>query len=120
MDRALLPNVAQQNSAGVLLMLDLGFDADARGWGGVPALHWAACRGNPGLVKGMLARGVKPIDIGGELATPVHQALYARWNPEGDYAGTLTELVAGGVPLPAQLKPSGDAALDELVVRLRV
>jgi ankyrin repeat protein len=120
LDRGLLPNVAQQNSAaGVLLMLDLGFDPDARGWGGVTALHWAACRGNPALVKGMLGRGVKPIDIGGQFATPVHQALYCRWNPDGDYAATLTELVAGGVPLPAELRPCGDAELDALVARLR-
>jgi ankyrin repeat protein len=119
-DRALLPNVAQQNSAaGVLLMLDLGFDADAGGWGGVRALHWAACRGNPALVKGMLARGVKAVDIGGQAGTPVHQALYNRWYQDGDYLGTLTELVAGGVPLPADLKPTGDAALDAAVVRLR-
>jgi ankyrin repeat protein len=120
MDRALIASVAQQNSAaGVLLMLDLGFDPDARGWGGSTALHWAACRGNPALVKGMLARGVRPIDIGGEAGTPVHQALYHRWNPAGDYVGTLDVLVAGGVPLPADLKPTGDAALDDAVARLR-
>jgi ankyrin repeat protein len=119
-DRALIANVAQQNSAaGVLLMLDLGFDPAAGGWGGVTALHWAACKGNPALVKAMLARGCKSIDIGGPFATSIHQALYCRWNPEGDYAGTLTELVAGGVPLPAQLDPCGDAALDALVERLR-
>jgi hypothetical protein len=62
---------------------------------------------------------VKPIDIGGQFATPVHQALYCRWNPDGDYAATLTELVAGGVPLPAELRPCGDAELDALVARLR-
>jgi ankyrin repeat protein len=119
-DRSLIANVAQQNSAaGVLLMLDLGFDPDVGGWGGVPALHWAACRGNPALVKGMLARGVRPLDLGGDAGTPVHQALYQRWNDEGDYPGVLEALVAGGVPLPANLKPSGDAALDELVARLR-
>jgi ankyrin repeat protein len=119
-DRALLPNVAQQNAAaGVLLMLDLGFDADAPGWGGSTALHWAACRGNPALVKGILARGVRPVDLGGEAGTPIHQALYHRWNDAGDYVGVLEALVAGGVPLPADLRPSGDATLDAAVARLR-
>jgi ankyrin repeat protein len=119
-DRALLPNVAQQNSAaGVELMLALGFDAAALGWGGVTALHWAACKGNPALVKSMLARGVRAVDLGGHARTPVHQALYARWNPVGDYVGVLNELVAGGVPLPADLAPTGDAQLDAAVARLR-
>jgi len=119
-DRALLANVAQQNNApGVELMLALGFDPDARGWGGMTALHWAACRGNRALVKAILARGVRPIDIGGAHPTPVHQALYCRWNESGDYVGVLNELVAGGVPLPAELGPTGDAALDAAVTRLR-
>lgn len=119
-DRSLIANVAQQNSAaGVELMLALGFDPDARGWGGLTALHWAACRGNRPLVKSILARGVRPVDIGGEHPTPVHQALYCRWNDHGDYAGVLAELVAAGVPIPRDLAPSGDAALDAAVARLR-
>jgi ankyrin repeat protein len=120
-DRALIANVAQQNSRpGVELMLELGFDPNVGGWGGMTPFHWAACRGNRPLVRTMLARGVPMVDLGGEARTPLHQALYHRWNKEGDRAGVLTDLVAAGVPLPVDLEPTGDAELDAAVARLRL
>jgi ankyrin repeat protein len=120
-DRALIAHLAQQdNAAAVRLMLALGFDPDAGGWSGSTALHWAACRGNAALVRDMLAHGVKLIDLGGDAGTPLHQALYHRWNPGGDYPGVLRAFVAAGVKLPQDLPPSGDAALDQLVAALRV
>lgn len=119
-DRALATHVAQQNNAaGVELMLELGFDANARGWGDLTPLHWAACRGNRPLVRALLARGVSLVDLGGPAGTALHQALYQRWNRDGDYEGVLHELVAAGVPLPETLPPTGDAALDAAVARLR-
>jgi ankyrin repeat protein len=119
-DRALATHVAQQNSAaGAELMLELGFDPNARGWGGLTPLHWAACRGNRPLVRALLARGLPPVDLGEPAGTPLHQALYHRWNPAGDYAGVVAELVGAGVPLPEPLISTGDAALDAAVERLR-
>ncbi len=119
-DRALPAHIAQQNErAPVELMLALGFDPDVHGWLKFTPLHWAACRGNPLLIRALLARGARVQDIGQGVGTPLHTALHCRWQRGGDYAGAVTELVAGGLDLPDVLEPTGDAALDEAVARLR-
>ena len=119
-DRELMAHVAQQDSAaGVELMLELGFSATEGGWGGSTPLHWAACRGNRALVRALLAPGVPLVDLPGPARTPLHQALYHRWNPAGDYVGVLEELIAAGVPLDEELAPTGDPALDAALARLR-
>ena len=113
-DRSLMAHVAQQNeTAGVELMLELGFDATGGSWGGNTALHWAACRGNRRLVRALLARGVPLVDLGPPAGTPIDQALHHRWNPAGDYDGVLEDLraaVTGAPPDPgATTSPSRDS-----------
>jgi len=119
-DLALPAHIAQQNErAAVELMLALGFDPDVHGWMNLTPLHWAACRGNPLLIRALLARGARVEDIGRGFGTPLDTALHCRWQPGGDYVGAVSELVAAGLQLPTALDPTGDAALDEAVARLR-
>jgi ankyrin repeat protein len=119
-DRDLPAHVAQQNErAAVEVMLAVGFSPDVHGWMNLTPLHWAACRGNPALIRALLARGARVEDLGRDFGTPVHTALTCRWQRGGDYAGAVTALVEGGVPLPPEVAPTGDAALDAAVARLR-
>lgn len=86
-DRVLIAHVAQQNlTEPTLRLARLGWPLDARGWMNATPLHWACCRGNPELVRGLLALGAEPIDVGGYFATPEHTARECQWNRDGDYA----------------------------------
>lgn len=119
-DRFLITHLAQQNNrAGVALMLEVGFDPNVRGWMNATPLHWAACLGNPELVRRLLAHGAALSDVGGYFRTPVHTCLYCHWNRDGDYVGVMTELVRAGAELPSESEPTGDTDLDAAVVRLR-
>jgi ankyrin repeat protein len=119
-DQTLIAHVAQQNEkAAVALMLELGFDPNVRGWMNRTPLDWAACYGDPALVRLLLAHGARHTDDPDDSKGPIHTALYSRWNPAGDYVGVLTELVAAGAKLPADLKPTGSAELDAAAARFR-
>ena len=125
-DRALAVSLAHQNqAAAAALAVELGFDPLIRGWMDATALHWAACRGNAELARVLCARGPREaieLDVGGYFRTPLHAALYCRWSrgdAGADYAGVLEALVAAGAVIPAGLAPTGDAALDAAVARLR-
>jgi ankyrin repeat protein len=120
-DRCLVSAFAEAgNRQGALILARLGFDMAAPSWMGMTALHWAACRGNPQMLRDLLAAGAPFLDAHG-FGTPLHSALYQRWSSfgyrpgEGDYAGVLRVLLEAGMDVPDELRPSGDAELDALI-----
>lgn len=77
-DRSLVAAFAEAgNRQGALILARLGFDLATPSWMGMTALHWAACRGNPELVRGLLDAGAPFVDAPG-FGTPLHTALYQR------------------------------------------
>ncbi|HTV21781.1 MAG TPA: ankyrin repeat domain-containing protein [Polyangiaceae bacterium] len=120
-DRSLVSAFAEAgNARGALILARLGFDTAAPSWMGMTPLHWAACRGNPALLRGLLDAGAPCLDAPG-FGTPLHSALYQRWSSfgyrpgESDYIGVVRVLLDAGVAVPGDLRPSGDAAIDALV-----
>lgn len=120
-DRSLVAAFAESgNRAGAVILARLGFDTAAPSWMGMTALHWAACRGNPQMLRELLAEGAPQVDVPG-FGTPLHSALYQRWSSfghrpgESDYLGVVRELLAAGVDIPSDLRPCGDAAIDALI-----
>jgi ankyrin repeat protein len=103
-----------------VILARLGFDRAAPSWMGMTALHWAACRGNPEMLRDLLDAGVPMVDVLG-FGTPLHSALYQRWSSfghrpgESDYLGVVRALLQAGVDIPADLRPCGDAAIDALI-----
>jgi ankyrin repeat protein len=119
-DRALVAHLAQQNqNDAVERLLELGWPIDVPGWMEATPLHWAACRGNSALARVLLARGAPLTADGGYFKTPLHAALYCRWNAGGDYVGVLQALVAAGAVLPPRLDATGSPALDAAIEHLR-
>jgi hypothetical protein len=108
------------NGAGARILACLGFDKATPSWLGMNALHWAACRGNPQMLRELLDAGVPRIDAPG-FGSPLHSALYQRWSSfghrpgEGDYLGVVKILLATGMDLPSDLRPCGDVATDALI-----
>lgn len=124
-DRALVSAFAESgNCEGALILARLGFDLDAPSWMGMTALHWAACRGNPRLLLGLLDAGV-PFRSAPGFGTPLHSAVKQRWTSfgyrpgESDYVGVVKVLLDAGYPIPDDLPPSGDADIDALIARRR-
>jgi ankyrin repeat protein len=120
-DRSLVAAFAESgNQRGAVILARLGFDRAAPSWMGMTALHWAACRGNPEMLRELLEAGVPMLDAPG-FGTPLHSALYQRWSSfghrpgESDYLGVVRALLAAGVDIPAGLRPCGDAAIDALI-----
>ena len=108
------------NRKGAVILARLGFDAASPSWMGMTPLHWAACRGNPEMLRELLDAGAPLLDAPG-FGTPLHTALYQRWSSfgyrpgESDYVGVVRVLLDAGVAVPADLRPSGDAAIDALI-----
>lgn len=120
-DRSLVAAFAEAgNRRGAVILARLGFDKAAPSWMGMTALHWAACRGNPEMLRDLLDAGVPMLDVPG-FRTPLHSALYQRWSSfghrpgESDYLGVVRALLEAGVDIPAGLRPCGDAAIDALI-----
>lgn len=118
-NRALVPAFAETgNARGASVLIRLGFDAAATSWEGMTAVHWAACHGTPAWVRELLAAGAPILDLP-RVRTPLHTALYQHWFQSGpganDYAGVVRVLLEAGMPIPENLKPSGDPELDALV-----
>lgn len=120
-DRSLVAAFAEAgNHRGAVILARLGFDMAAPSWMGMTALHWAACRGNPDMMRDLLAAGAPLLDAPG-FGTPLHTALYQRWSSfghrpgESDYLGVVRALLDAGVAVPAGLRPCGDAAIDALI-----
>ena len=120
-DRARVAAFAEAgNRRGAVILAQLGFDLKTPSWMDMTALHWAACRGNPQLLRELLELGAPMIDAPG-FGTPLHTALYQRWSSfghlpgESDYLGAVRVLLAAGAAVPGDLRPSGDAQIDALI-----
>lgn len=101
-DRTLLAHVAQQNqTAAALRLADAGWPLDARGWMGATALHWAACRGNAELTRGLVARGAPLVDVGGYFQTPLHTARHCQWHRDGADPDAVIAALRASVPAGA-------------------
>jgi hypothetical protein len=118
--RLIVDKAHANDPAAVALMLDLGFDALARGVDGWEAIRWGAFHGNAEMVKQLLAHaapiGVPDPTYGG---TPLGQCLYGSlhgWERDkGDFAATVRLLLeAGERPDSADL-PIGRDDVDEVL-----
>ena len=87
---------------------------------GLSALHWAANRGQRAAVELLLARGApteqRSMYDGTVLGTAVWSALH---EPRGDQLGAIGALLAAGADAAAVEYPTGDNAIDTLLVRYR-
>lgn len=124
-DRARVAAFAEAgNRRGAVILARLGFDLEAPSWMDMTALHWAACRGNPQLLRELLELGAPLVDAPG-FGTPFHTAIQQRWSSfgwrpgESDYLGVVRVLLAAGVQVPNDLKPSGDGQIDALLEAAR-
>lgn len=120
-DRSLVSAFAEAgNRAGAVILARLGFDTAAPSWMGMTPLHWAACRGNPDMLRGLLAAGAPMLHAPG-FGTPLQSALYQRWSSfgwrpgESDYLGAVSVLLDAGAAIPDDWRPTGDAATDALL-----
>lgn len=108
------------NRDGALILARLGFDMTTPSWMGMTALHWAAARGNPRMLQGLLDAGA-PIREARGFGTPLHTALYQRWSSfgyrpgESDYVGVVRVLLDAGIEVPGGLRRTGDAEIDALM-----
>lgn len=108
------------NWHGALILAQLGFDMATPSWMGMTPLHWAACRGNPEMLRALLDAGAPIIDAKG-FGTPLHTALYQRWSSfgyrpgESNYLGVVRVLLDAGIEVPDDLRPSGDTEIDALI-----
>lgn len=124
-DRARVAAFAEAgNRRGAVILAKLGFDLEAASWMDMTALHWAACRGNPQLLRELLELGAPMLDAPG-FGTPFHTAIQQRWSSfgwrpgEGDYPGVVRVLLAAGAQVPSDLKPSGDHEIEALLEAAR-
>ncbi len=112
----LLTHLAESgNLAGVEALLKAGVPVDARGDGGITALHYACWRGNAPLIKLLLAHGA-PLDVADNMykATPGGYLHHGATNcGEGDYAESARLLIGAGVR--EWSKPSGNPQMDEVL-----
>jgi hypothetical protein len=110
------------NYDAVKLMLDLGFPvAHPEHSHGYMPLHNAAWAGSGDLVELLIARG-HPVDVSdpGHHATPLGWALYdclvEKRHPEGEFARVVRALLEAGSPLGSVQYPTGNAAVDEVLM----
>ncbi|BFT72266.1 ankyrin repeat domain-containing protein [Paenibacillus sp. P36] len=105
--------------AAVQLMLDVGFQPDARrNEHSMTALHHAAIRGDNEIVQLLLGRGAS-IDIRNEYGgTPLNSCMWGSMHnqdPQGDYAAVAESLIAAGVTLPE--KATGSELVKSVLMR---
>ena len=101
--------------AGVEALLRAGVPVDARGDGGITALHYACWRGNASMIKLLLAYGA-PLDPADNMykATPGGYLHHGATNcGEGDYAESARLLIAAGIR--NWTEPSGNPAMDAVL-----
>ncbi len=112
----LLTHLAESgNLAGVEALLKAGVPVDARGDGGITALHYACWRGNAALIKLLLAHGA-PLDVADNMysATPGGYLHHGATNcGEGDYAESTRLLIAAGIR--EWTEPSGNPKMDAVL-----
>lgn len=101
--------------AAVEALLRAGVPVDARGDGGITALHYACWRGNTGLIRLLLDHGA-PLDLKDNMygGTPGGFLHHGALNcGEGDYAEGARLLMRAGVA--EWNSPSGNPALDKVL-----
>ncbi len=112
----LLTHLAESgNLAGVEALLKAGVPVDARGDGGITALHYAAWRGNAALIRLLLAHGA-PLDVADNMynATPAGYLHHGATNcGEGDYAESTRLMIDAGVR--EWDGPSGNPKMDAVL-----
>jgi ankyrin repeat protein len=122
-DQSIITDAAWDHRAeAVRLMLDVGFQPDARRNNhSMTALHRAAIRGDREIVQLLLGRGAS-IDIVNEYGgTPLNSCIWGSANyqdPQGDYAAVAECLIAAGVRLPEQAL--GSEVVKSVLVRYGV
>ena len=105
------------DTAAVVLMLDLGFDARVAGPDNADALHWAAFLGNVQMVRALL-RHNPPIGVreashnGTPLDWCVHGSLHGWMQDKGDFATTAQLLVDAGERAEPAALPTGRDDVD--------
>lgn len=121
----LIADAAHANqTAAVLLMIDLGFDPHTRGVDGWEPIRWAAFHGNAELVRRLLSHDpplrVPDPSYGG---TPVEQCLYGSvhgWHCKtGDFAATARLLLDAGDTLHPNDYPTGRDDVDAVLREYR-
>jgi len=112
----LLTHLAESgNLACVEALLKAGVPVDARGDGGITALHYACWRGNAALIRLLLAYDA-PLDPADNMykATPGGYLHHGSTNcGEGDYAESARLLIAAGAR--EWTSPSGNPAMDAVL-----
>ena len=121
-DLELLPKYCWEtntNYDAVKLMLDLGFPVtQTERTHGYTSLHNAAWSGSGDLVDLLIARGapvaiVDPVFGSTPLGFAVHDCVFEKRHPEGEFGRVARALLAAGSPWEALDYPTGDAGLDD-------
>ena len=105
------------DTAGVALMLDLGFDPLVPGVDDAEAIRWAAFQGNAELTRRLLAHN-PPIGVrdrrynGTLLGWCIYGALHGWRRTTGDFAATARLLLNAGEQVDPSTLPTGRADLD--------
>lgn len=119
--RGLISHKAQAGDvAAVALMLDVGFDPQARGTGEAEPLRWGAFTGNVAMVTLLLAHdppiGVRdPQFQGTPLGWCLHGAVHGWASRRGDFPTCVRLLIEAGERIEPQMYPTGRADVDAVL-----
>jgi hypothetical protein len=108
------------DTAAVLLMLDVGFDALTPGPDDFEAIRWAAFLGNPDMMRALLEH-TPPINVrdrrygGTLLGNCLYGALHGWANDTGDFETTVRLLLEAGEIVRPDWLPTGLDDLDDLL-----
>ena len=104
----------------VRLMLQIGFDIEARGDDDSTALNRAAVRGFADLIELLLAHGASPEAKNVFGGTALGACLWGAENfrdPDGDYAASVKILLASGEPITDVRYPNTNKAVNAVLRR---